>query len=503
MKTEETEANGNGKETQTEPAANSEQSLTVAAVDDGENGDVGDVQIDIEVLDDPQFSEYKNVLSRFQAPELEDEGERGGEGQIFYSDDEDGDEPMDDADAESDDEATRISKRRFKQINKKPVAELKASARIPELVEWYDADAPDPELLVELKTAPGVVQVPDHWRLKREYLSQKKGFKKAPFDLPDAIKATGIMEMRDSLAEDERTLRQRTRERVQPKMGRLDIDYQKLHDAFFKFQTKPRMYGVGDVYYEGKEHEIDFRGFRPGQLSRALKQALNIPALAPPPWLINMQRYGPPPSYPGLQIPGLNAPIPAGAQWGFQPGGWGRPPVNAQGEPLFGDVYGAPARTDQPVPALSAADRELWGQMAEDESESGEDEQEDEGDEEMEQEDEGAGYVDEDAAQAAAEREGERHDERKPLSAADVFELRKKRTAGNDNDDDEAPVPRRPKRLYQELRSKSGASGFMGTGRAYDLDGNDDDNAEDDNRRDFMAGVESLMQEQRERYSRR
>ena len=29
------------------------------------------------------------------------------------------------------------------------------------------------------------------------------------------------------------------REGVQPKMGKVDIDYQKLHDAFFKFQTKP------------------------------------------------------------------------------------------------------------------------------------------------------------------------------------------------------------------------------------------------------------------------
>ena len=30
----------------------------------------------------------------------------------------------------------------------------------------------------------------------------------------------------------------------------------------------------------------------------------------PPPWLVAMQRYGPPPSYPSLKIPGLNAPIP-------------------------------------------------------------------------------------------------------------------------------------------------------------------------------------------------
>lgn len=41
-----------------------------------------------------------------------------------------------------------------------------------------------------------------------------------------------------------------------------------------------------------------------------LKVALNIPPGAPPPWLINMQRYGPPPSYPNMKIPGLNCPIP-------------------------------------------------------------------------------------------------------------------------------------------------------------------------------------------------
>jgi hypothetical protein len=41
-----------------------------------------------------------------------------------------------------------------------------------------------------------------------------------------------------------------------------------------------------------------------------------------------MQRWGPSPAYPNLRIPGLNAPIPVGAQWGFHPGGWGKPPVD-------------------------------------------------------------------------------------------------------------------------------------------------------------------------------
>lgn len=41
-----------------------------------------------------------------------------------------------------------------------------------------------------------------------------------------------------------------------------------------------------------------------------------------------------------LQIPGLNAPIPPGASFGYQPGGWGKPPVTEDGIPLYGDVFG-------------------------------------------------------------------------------------------------------------------------------------------------------------------
>ena len=40
-----------------------------------------------------------------------------------------------------------------------------------------------------------------------------------------------------------------------------------------------------------------------------------------------------------VQVPGLNAPIPPGAQFGYQPGGWGKPPVNEDGIPLYGDVF--------------------------------------------------------------------------------------------------------------------------------------------------------------------
>lgn len=84
----------------------------------------------------------------------------------------------------------------------------------------------------------------------------------------------------------------------------------------------------------------------PGSLSPELKAALGMGELTPPPWLINMQRYGPPPSYPSLKIPGLNAPIPPGTEFGYHPGGWGKPPVDPSGQPLYGDVFGVNLEPD-------------------------------------------------------------------------------------------------------------------------------------------------------------
>lgn len=50
--------------------------------------------------------------------------------------------------------------------------------------------------------------------------------------------------------EDAKTMKTKMREKVRPKMGKIDIDYQKLHDAFFKWQIKPKLTIHGDLYYE-------------------------------------------------------------------------------------------------------------------------------------------------------------------------------------------------------------------------------------------------------------
>jgi len=281
-------------------------------------------------------------------------------------------------DLDDDDEQNKKkSKKQLKRETRLSVAQLKQLVTRPDVVEMFDVTAKDPKLLVHLKATRNTVPVPRHWCAKRKYLQGKRGIEKPPFQLPDFIRRTGIMEMREALQEKEqnKSLKQKMREKVRPKLGKIDIDYQKLHDAFFRWQTKPRMSIHGDLYYEGKENETRLKDKKPGVLSEELRVALGIPVgptadKYPPPWLIAMQRYGPPPSYPNLKIPGLNAPIPEGCQFGYHSGGWGKPPVDEHGRPLYGDVFG----TNQfayirSINEEEHIDKRYWGEIEEEEQE--------------------------------------------------------------------------------------------------------------------------------------
>jgi splicing factor 3B subunit 2 len=272
---------------------------------------------------------------------------------------------------------------------------LKQVVPRPDVVEMHDVTARDPKLLVHLKSYRNTVPVPRHWCYKRKYLQGKRGIEKAPFDLPAFIKKTGIMEMRAALAEKEetKTLKAKIRERVRPKMGKIDIDYQKLHDAFFKWQSKPKMTIHGDLYYEGKEFETRMKDKKPGELSDDLRTALGMPVgpnsqRVPPPWLIAMQRYGPPPSYPHLKIPGLNAPIPEGCSFGYHAGGWGKPPVDEFGRPLYGDVFGLTGGDASGALEEENIDRTMWGELESEEEVESEEEEEEEEEKEEEAENE-------------------------------------------------------------------------------------------------------------------
>jgi splicing factor 3B subunit 2 len=155
-------------------------------------------------------------------------------------------------------ELQKLSKKKKKLLNRLSVAELKQLVPRPDVVEAHDVASTDPRLLVTLKSYRNSVPVPRHWCHIRKYLTGKVGMEKPPFQLPEFIAETGIAKIRDAVMEQEaaKKSKAKARERIRPKMGKIDIDYQVLHDAFFKYQTKPKLTGHGDLYYEGKEYEV-------------------------------------------------------------------------------------------------------------------------------------------------------------------------------------------------------------------------------------------------------
>lgn len=422
---------------------------------------------------------FSDVFKRFQSDPSSSKGvfdPSDEKGQVIYSDD----EQLSESDEEEALEREKLSKRKQRKLQRLTVAELKQIVKRPELVDWEDVTATDPAFLVQIKSTRNTIPVPPHWNLKREYLQNKKGIERPPFQLPSYIAATGIAEIKDALKEKEaeQTLKAKTRERVQPKMGKVMIDYQKLHDAFFRFQTKPEsLTRFGEVYYEGKEFETKFKERKPGELSDALKDALSIPPLAPPPWLIAMQRFGPPPSYPQLRIPGLNAPIPEGAQWGFHPGGWGRPPMDEFGNPLFSDVLGNADGSSLRQVAIfgEEPEKEHFGDLdPEEEEEEDDDDSEDEEDDEAEEEEQHPAY---DRRGLETPIEGLQTPSGLQSVASTVpgggletpsfLELRKGGRRGQQADEDDSG----PKQLFHILpeRDVSASNGFLTADHGYDL----------------------------------
>ncbi|KAH6621208.1 hypothetical protein B0J18DRAFT_457765 [Chaetomium sp. MPI-SDFR-AT-0129] len=459
-----------------------------------------DGPVDSSLLDeeDPAFAAYKGIFEKFGLSLDDEEASReanaGNKGEVFF--DQDDEIPSEDEDAQN------MSKKKRKKLNKLSIAELKALVRNPEVVEWHDVSSSDPRLLVQIKAQRNIVPVPTHWSLKREYLSSKRGIEKPPFKLPNFISETGITEMRDAVLEKqaEQTLKQKQRERVQPKMGKLDIDYQKLYDAFFRHQTKPDLTRFGDVYYEGKEWEADYKVFKPGDVSEGLREALGMQPGFPPPWLLQQQRVGPPPSYPTLKIPGLNAPIPAGAAWGFQPGQWGKPPLDEYNRPLYGgDIFGlmAPGQPgatapyqqqqqqqqlppQQPQAAAAASalaepiERALWGELQPPEEESEEEESEEE---ESDEEGSDAGDLPPGGTDTTTGLETPAgyastvHTDLHPAGGAETsmageFDLRKTRR-GFETEESSYGGPRQAYTVIPERQGR--AEGFFGSDKTYDL----------------------------------
>ncbi|MCP9264433.1 Splicing factor 3B subunit 2 [Dirofilaria immitis] len=339
-------------------------------------------------------------------------------------------------------QAQTLSKRKLRLSMQPTIAELKEVTTRPDVVEWADVTSRDPHLLVTLKAYRNTVPVPRHWNAKRKYLAGKRGFERPPFDLPDFIKRTGIMEMRETMweKEDAQSLKSKMRERARPKLGR-------------------------------KELETVMREKKPGELTDELRVALGMPvgpvkrAQISPPWLIAMQRYGPPPSYPNLKIPGLNCPIPEGCAFGYHAGGWGKPPVDEMGKPLYGDVFGLEVPTLPELDDESRIERRHWGEIGSDEDSSEESEEEEEGEGGAVE----AGFITPATTEGFATPSGMTSGVLTGVETPDTIELRKgKRIEDSSTTGGETPAPT----LYtvlQERKIDRIAGQMMASTHVYDL----------------------------------
>jgi len=213
---------------------------------------VADAMVDEE---DPNYAEWLKIFQKFQKPPAEEEVAKEADAPAKEAVKQE--EKKEEKKADSDDEdgegaKEKLSRKKFKLLNRLSIAELKQLVRRPDVVEVWDVTSSDPKLLVFLKSYRNSVPVPRHWCNKRKYLQGKRGIEKSAFQLPDFIEATGIAKMRAAYEEKEaeKSMKQKARAQSRPKMSKMDIDYQVLHDAFFRFQTKPKLTTHGDLYYE-------------------------------------------------------------------------------------------------------------------------------------------------------------------------------------------------------------------------------------------------------------
>ena len=365
-----------------------EKTLTGITADSERIGTESADEFEIEYIPESIGEEYADLMFKF-APVVsharagEDEGLGDTSGTMIDVLDVESQRRAAEAAAATILEMTEKSNREKRLESRMSIVALKSMVDRPDLVDVMDNCSPDPLTLLFLKSYKNVVQVPRHWSTKRNYMAAKRGIDKPPFKLPEYVEQTGIAKIRQAVLakEAEKDIKAKQRAKMRPKVGKLDIDYQVLHDAFFKYQTRPNfLTKYGDIYFEGRENETRFFHKKPGHISASLREALGIVDLSlPPPWLISMQRFGPPPSYPNMRIPGLNAPIPVGTEWGYHPGGWGKPPVDQFGNPVYGGAWN-PDVDRQPIldieQIIGGGKNKAWGEF-EPEPESDDDEIED------------------------------------------------------------------------------------------------------------------------------
>merc|ERR1711976_708161 len=170
--------------------------------------------------------------------------------------------------------------------------------------------------------------------------------------------------------------------------------------------------------------------------------------------------------------------IPHGCSFGYHAGGWGKPPVDEYGRPLYGDVFGTDPKSQEEMEVDTARINFRWGQI---ESDSESEESESASEEDSSGDDEKAAKSSDDEAEAPKTETPQQREKPKEsgmetpastpsgppggMETPDAIQLRKKREI------EQAMEQREHKDLYKvipEKRHKIGSSA-MGSQHTYDL----------------------------------
>lgn len=189
----------------------------------------GDADVEVVYVPDkiestePLAQYFSDVFERFSS-----KGSAGDEPEVIVVSKDDDEAGGGSGGSDDEKEEIQLSHRQLRKLNRMAVSELKQAAAFPEVVDVHDVCTSDPVLLVQLKSVRNSVPVPGHWSQKRKYLQGKRGQEKSAFKLPDFIEATGIGKIRQAQieADADKKMKTKQRERMQPKMNRIDIDYQ-------------------------------------------------------------------------------------------------------------------------------------------------------------------------------------------------------------------------------------------------------------------------------------
>ncbi|CAL6095900.1 Conserved_hypothetical protein [Hexamita inflata] len=171
--------------------------------------------------------------------------------------------------------------------NNVKLIDLKLSSNKPELVQYDDVNAPDPEFLAFLREQPNTVDIPRHWRVQKgSFLSQKlsKGsfrhLKNLEFRIPKQYMKAAL-ERKNALDKiQEQTFQQLARNEI--KVNQQETLYEVREE---EYADNNEYLPFGQVFYQGRLTELKFKyDFTKGELSDRLKHAIQYKEGEDAPW---------------------------------------------------------------------------------------------------------------------------------------------------------------------------------------------------------------------------